>query len=363
MFAFTKPFDINWDLNNICNLMCPQCGRNEIVDGVLQKRTDNIPGGETLDDRDNSLETFKKVFGNIEHSVRTVRFQGHLSENVASRDFLPICDFIIEQGTRVHVSTNGSLRPSSWWFKLGQVFSKNRDSHINFCLDGMGPELSIYRVGANYDKIIENAKAFIDGGGNARWVMIVFKHNQHQIEDAKRESKRLGFNDFRITHTNRRYNMDISYEYKGEKYILENQDIFSEWNERVDHHLKYRETDELQDISCKAVKENQFYISYKNRPWACYYIPEMEFLADEQKWYKDYYNDESNTLENKTLYEIFNNVFYDILPMSWGEKGSCLSLCKKNCSVKNGLVRGFDFVSGKVLKDQSGGDIQSHVEL
>ena len=89
----------------------------------------------------------------------------------------------------------------------------------------------------------------------------------------------------------------------------------------------------------------------------------MEFLADEQKWYKDYYNDESNTLENKTLYEIFNNVFYDILPMSWGEKGSCLSLCKKNCSVKNGLVRGFDFVSGKVLKDQSGGDIQSHVEL
>ena len=308
MYDQKKLLRVHVELSNKCNAMCPQCGRNEIVDGVSQKRTDNIPGGETLDDRDNSLETFKKVFGNIEHSVRTVRFQGHLSENVASRDFLPICDFIIEQGTRVHVSTNGSLRPSSWWFKLGQVFSKNRDSHINFCLDGMGPELSIYRVGANYDKIIENAKAFIDGGGNARWVMIVFKHNQHQIEDAKRESKRLGFNDFRITHTNRRYNMDISYEYKGEKYILENQDIFSEWNERVDHHLKYRETDELQDISCKAVKENQFYISYKNRPWACYYIPEMEFLADEQKWYKDYYNDESNTLENKTLYEIFNNI-------------------------------------------------------
>ena len=181
MFDLTKPFDINWELNNICNLMCPQCGRNEIVDGILQNRTENLQGAETLDDRDNSLDTFKKVFGNIEHPIRTVRFQGHVSENVASRDFLPICDFIIEQGTRVHVSTNGSLRPSSWWFKLGQVFSKNRDSHINFCLDGMGPELSIYRVGANYDKIIENAKAFIDGGGNARWVMIVFKHNQQQM--------------------------------------------------------------------------------------------------------------------------------------------------------------------------------------
>ena len=226
----------------------------------------------------------------------------------------------------------------------------------------MGPELSIYRVGASYDKIIENAKAFMEGGGNAVWAMIVFKHNQHQIEDARRESERLGFNDFRLTHTNKRDYMDESYEYKGKKYILENQDIFPEWNKKVNNHLKYRETDVLQEISCKAVNENQIYISYKNKPWACYYIPEMKYLTNEQKWYKDYYDDDSNTLENKTLYDILNDVFYDILPMSWGEKSACLTPCKQHCSIKNGLTRGFHFASGQILKDQSGGDIQSYIE-
>ena len=362
MFDLSKPLDANWELNNICNLMCPQCGRNEIIDGVLRKRTDNILGGKTLDDTDNSLETFKKVWGNIQHPMRVIRFQGHLSENVASRDFLPICDFIIEQGTRVQVSTNGSLRSTSWWYELGKVFSKSPRSVVKFCLDGMGPELSLYRIGASYDKIIENATAFMEGGGIAIWAMIVFKHNQHQIDDARRESERLGFSDFRLTHTERRGNTEIPYTYKGKEYILQNQDVFPKWNEKVNESLKYLETDELEDISCKAVKENQFYVSHKNKVWVCYYMPQMEYLTHESKWYKAYYDDDSNTLENKTLYEIFNDIFYDILPMSWGEKSACLSVCKKSCSVKRGSVRGFTFASGRVLKDQGSGNIQSYVE-
>ena len=88
----------------------------------------------------------------------------------------------------------------------------------------------------------------------------------------------------------------------------------------------------------------------------------MKLLTHESKWYKDYYDDDSNTLENKTLYEIFNNIFYDILPMSWGEKSACLSICKNNCSIKSGSGRAFTFESGIILKDQSDGDIQSYVE-
>ena len=302
MFDLSKPLDANWELNNICNLMCPQCARNEIVDGVLQKRTNDIAGGETLDDTDNSLETFKKVWSNIEHPMRVIRFQGQLSENVASRDFLPICDFIIKQGTRVQVSTNGSLRPVSWWYELGKVFSKSSKSVVKFCLDGMGEELEVYRVNASYDKIIENAKAFIEGGGNAQWAFIVFRHNQHQIDDAVKESNRLGFNSFRLTHTNRRYNMDVPYTYGGKEYVLQNQNIFNKWNEKVNKNSSYKNTDSLEEISCKAIKENQIYISHKNKVWACYYIPEMKYLTYEQKCYKEYYDDDSNTLENKTLY-------------------------------------------------------------
>ena len=41
-----------------------------------------------------------------------------------------------------------------------------------------------------------NAKAFIEAGGKARWKMIVFKHNEHQIDEAKLLAKDMGFWEF-----------------------------------------------------------------------------------------------------------------------------------------------------------------------
>ena len=42
MFNTTKALDVNWELNNICNLMCPQCVRNEIKNGKLQHKIPNL---------------------------------------------------------------------------------------------------------------------------------------------------------------------------------------------------------------------------------------------------------------------------------------------------------------------------------
>ena len=58
MFDLSKPLWINWELNNICNLMCPQCGRNDIVDGKLVFKK----SAAALNNHENSLETFKKVY-------------------------------------------------------------------------------------------------------------------------------------------------------------------------------------------------------------------------------------------------------------------------------------------------------------
>ena len=86
MYDLNKPISINWGLNNICNLMCPQCARNTIKDGVLQWKVDGTGNpGTTLNDADNSLETFKIAFNNI-GNVDVVRFIGTVSENVASKD-------------------------------------------------------------------------------------------------------------------------------------------------------------------------------------------------------------------------------------------------------------------------------------
>ena len=102
LFDTNIPLDVNWELNNICNLMCPQCVRNEIKDGKLQHK---IPH---LNKTDTTLMTFKVAFNNIKHPVRVVRFSGNVSEPTASKDFLDIClaPFLSMSHTKVCIVSN-----------------------------------------------------------------------------------------------------------------------------------------------------------------------------------------------------------------------------------------------------------------
>ena len=340
MFDLTKPIDINWELNNICNLMCPQCGRNQIKDGVLQWKKDGSGNPtNTLNDSDTTLEDFKIAFDNI-GNVGTVRFYGHVSENVASKEFAKICEFIINSGSHVMVSTNGSLRTTDWWKKLGKIYKGHKGSKVAFCLDGLREELSLYRINADYNKIMENAKAFIDAGGHAEWRMIVFKHNQHQIEEAKQIAKEYGFHNFTLILSNRLGRWSEPFIYKNKEYILLPQDINEEWNERERQRTEYIKSDELGEISCKFQIQNSIYVDHLLRVWPCCYLPNKKELISKSGFYNKYYMNKTNNLLEKDLSDILNDNFYAFLQMSWTEKSMCLKPCKSTCTVthKSGSV-------------------------
>ena len=335
MFNLSEPISINWELNNICNLMCPQCGRNQIKDGVLQWKKDGS-GNPTnsLNDMDTTLEDFKIAFNNI-GNVGTVRFYGHVSENVASKDFAKICDFILDRGSHVMVSTNGSLRSTDWWRELGKIYKRDNVSKVAFCLDGLRDELSLYRINANYEKIMENAKAFIDAGGRAEWRMIVFKHNQHQIEEAKEIAKEYGFHNFILILSNRLGRWSEPFIYKNKEYILLPQDIDKDWNEKERKRAEYIESDELYEISCKFQRQNSIYVDHLLRVWPCCYLPNKKELVKDNSWYGKYFANKDNNLLEKSLNEILNDNFYELLQMSWTEKSMCLKPCKSTCTVKH----------------------------
>ena len=61
-------------------------------------------------------------------------------------------------------------------------------------------------MAVKFNKVIENAKSYIDAGGRAQWNFIVFKHNEHQVEEAKELSKQLGFYNILIRNTGRFFN-------------------------------------------------------------------------------------------------------------------------------------------------------------
>ena len=332
MIDLTKPIDASFELNNICNLMCPQCSRNTIKDGVLQKNPDTSGNPlSTLDDHQMSLDDFKTSFDNI-GNVGLIKFYGTVSENVASSNFHEINQYAIDNGARILTSTNGSLRSKEWWFELGKLYSKSERSRMVFCLDGLHDVLPLYRINASYDKIIENALAFMEGGGKTEWRMIIFKHNQHQLEDAKALAKQYGFHKFSYQYSNRK---DVEpFTYKGKEYNLEPQDLWKEWETIKNERLKH---EDVGNIVCKFQVVNSVYVDYLCRVWPCCYLPSAKYLIGEQKFYDDYYYDMSNNLIDKTLEEILNDVFYDSLQKSWEDKYTCLKPCSSTCSFNDSV--------------------------
>ena len=65
-----------------------------------------------------------------------------------------------------------------------------------FSIDGLADTNKLYRIGINHDRVMANAKAFIEAGGKARWKFIVFRHNEHQVEEARELAKDMGFWQF-----------------------------------------------------------------------------------------------------------------------------------------------------------------------
>jgi sulfatase maturation enzyme AslB (radical SAM superfamily) len=109
---------------------------------------------------------------------------------------------------RVFTETNGSHRDPKWWAELGEAAGPKHT--FSFSLDGLEDSNHIYRVGTNWESIIEGAKALRKTHrGIMLWKMILFSHNEHQVNEMHERSLELGFNSFKIVESVRHTNESI----------------------------------------------------------------------------------------------------------------------------------------------------------
>jgi sulfatase maturation enzyme AslB (radical SAM superfamily) len=94
------------------------------------------------------------------------------------------------------MNTNGGLQSTVWWHQLGTMFNQPQD-YVVFSIDGLEDTNQVYRNNVNWHKLMSNAKAYIAAGGSAHWDMLVYKHNQHQVDECEKLARDMGFTWFR----------------------------------------------------------------------------------------------------------------------------------------------------------------------
>lgn len=186
---------IHVELTNACNAACPLCAR-------FHNNSPNLR--PDLEIGQITLSKFKKYFTpEIIRQCRHILFCGVQGDPGAARDTLEICEYIASTSNNVTVTmnTNGGMRKSSWWAELGKIFANsktidNRNWQVTFSIDGLEDTNHIYRRNVNWKILMENVQAFINAGGQANWDYLIFKHNEHQLETARKMSQDLKFNSF-----------------------------------------------------------------------------------------------------------------------------------------------------------------------
>lgn len=186
-FIYDKLRTIHVELTNNCNAGCPLCPRN-IFGGIQDP---NLIISEI------SYDNFVEWFGPVVKNIRTWIFCGGWGDPCISKDIIPIVRYIREQKNDaiININTNGGMRQKEFWIELGNLLNYF-GGRITFSIDGLEDTNHLYRQYVNWNKLMENVKAYISTGSNAYWDYLIFKHNEHQLEEAEKFSKQLGFSQF-----------------------------------------------------------------------------------------------------------------------------------------------------------------------
>ena len=94
------------------------------------------------------------------------------------------------------MNSNGAIQNTFWWHEIGRMFNQPRD-YVVFSIDGLEDTNSVYRKGVSWTKLMQNSQAFIEAGGSAHWDMLIYQHNEHQVDECEQLARDMGFRWFR----------------------------------------------------------------------------------------------------------------------------------------------------------------------
>ena len=270
MFKFEDLKCIHIEITSRCQASCPMCNRN-LYGGLKNPR---------LILSDWSLEDFQNIINEeVLKNLYQIMFCGHFGDPLINPHFADMIKYIknVNPEVMVNLHTNGSFFKEDWWSELANILPKNHSVHIS--LDGLEDTHHLYRIGTDWNKILNNARAFINAGGIATWEFIRFKHNEHQVDEARRLSEEYGFKFFSVKDTSR-YIDGEPYKVLDKDgnllYYLEpptNNSISYVGKDMVNNYKKFMNES---IIECKALHLRQIYIDSLKRLFPCGFLGQSD---------------------------------------------------------------------------------------
>ena len=358
-FYFNDIHLFDMELSNRCNAACPMCARNihgQSINPRLQ--LDEL----TLDD-------IKNIDQSYLNSVKTVNLSGNYGDPMICTQVVEIIKYFLNNtSARIIMNTNAGLRKLEVWKDLGSLADKRLE--IRFAIDGLEDTNHLHRINVKWDKVIENAKAYINAGGYATWRFLVFEHNQHQVEDASNLAKELGFKNFKTLITGRWRDETFPVLDKGGEivYTLEpttiDKDDYLQFKHRqsgslnVTDKIKYKghnylgkplKEDNWQDyvnlskeqpkLSCYASKDNRIYIDANGYIFPCNNTGYIHGWANRFDYFANQIKEEMakhtyTNIKKHKLSAILNGSWFKYIHSSWNANTVStgrLLMCSNTC--------------------------------
>ena len=276
MFKFNELKNIHLEITNNCQASCPMCTRN--IHGGVENPLIELTNWTVAD--------YKTIITTeVINQIHMLYFCGNYGDPLLNNDLIEMIKYTVsvKPEVTIRIHTNGSLRSTQWWHKL--ALSLPKDHLVVFAIDGLEDTHSIYRIGTNYDKIIENSKAFIDAGGKAEWAFIRFKHNEHQVDQVKQIAQKLGFVNFTLKDSSR-FLIDTKFPvYDKNKNIVNylepsNQSILKFIDKKVIDN--YKNVIEQTTIDCMALRQKEIYITAQRNVFPCCWLAQIPYQMPDE---------------------------------------------------------------------------------
>lgn len=372
MFASNQVYSVHLEVTDKCNANCPMCARSH-QGGLLNPRLRNI---------EMSLDLAKKIFH--QEFVKQIRFLqmcGNFGDPIVAKDTVEILEYLrsVNPSIRLGIHTNGSLRTADWWLRLGQILSKRGD-YCKFGIDGLEDTNHIYRQNTSWHRIMTSVESFIAGGGIAHWEYLVFKHNEHQIEEARVLAEKIGFSSFFVKKTSRFFNYHSGQNENTFNILNKNNDIVGllelPSNENFvnpvtvfghnkkatgepnldSQQLKLKSetsepatkpnNDKSSEVDCMSIRDRSIYITAAGEVFPCCFLAGQIQYADrgpDGEYLENLTGGRENiSAKNKSLSSLIDGVWFHSIANTWSSstpKENRIGTCHRTCSKNQFIVK------------------------